>query len=92
MLAIAALLAGCMPQQPFYFNDGKCEDLSHYIGMATQIEVPNVKERPLSEVEGAMRPLSLTNTDAKEIWPLKLEDAVRNALENSKVIRSSAAR
>ena len=77
-----------MPQQPFYFNDGKYEDLSHYVNMATQIEQPDVNQRPLGEVEGAMRPLSLTNCDAKEIWKLKLEDAVRNALENSKVIRS----
>ena len=30
------LLAGCHPQQPFYFNEKG--DLSHYRGMATEIE------------------------------------------------------
>jgi outer membrane protein TolC len=87
-LLIAALLAGCMPQQPFYFHPDCNADLSHYVGLATEIEEPNVNERPLREVEGAMRPFSLTNMDAKQIWNLKLEDAIRNALENSKVIRS----
>ena len=46
-----------------------------------------MKECPLGEVEGALRPLSLANSDAKEIWDLKLEDAVRFTLENSKVMR-----
>ena len=86
-LLIVALLAGCMPQQPFYFHPDKNADLSHYVGMATAIETPDVNERPLGEVEGAMAPLSLTH-EAKELWDLKLEDAVRNTLENSKVIRS----
>jgi outer membrane protein TolC len=87
-LLVAALLAGCTPQQPFYFNADRNADLSHYIGIATQIEQPDLNERPLSEVEGALRPLSLENMDAKEIWNLRLEEAVRNALENSKVLRS----
>ncbi len=87
ILLIVALLAGCMPQQPFYFHPDKNADLSHYVGMATALETPDVNERPLGEVEGALAPLSLTN-EAKELWDLKLEDAVRNALENSKVIRS----
>ena len=82
-----AVLAGCTPQQPFYFHQNLNDDLSHYIGMATEIDVPNVKECPPGEVEGALRPLSLANSDAKEIWDLRLEDAVRFTLENSKVIR-----
>ena len=84
---LLAVLAGCTPQQPFYFHQNLNEELSHYIGMATEIEVPDVKECPLGEVEGALRPLSLANSDAKEVWDLKLEDAVRFTLENSKVMR-----
>ena len=84
---LLAVLAGCTPQQPFYFHQNLNNELSHYIGMATEIEVPDVKECPLGEVEGALRPLSLANSDAKEIWDLKLEDAVKFTLENSKVIR-----
>ncbi len=75
---LLAVLAGCTPQQPFYFHQNLNNELSHYIGMATEIEVPDVKECPLGEVEGALRPLSLANSDAKEIWDLKLEDAVNS--------------
>ena len=87
-LFIAALLAGCTPQQPFYFNPDRNGELSHYIDLATQIEQPDLNERPPSEVQGALRPLSLENMENVTVWNLKLEDAVRNALENSKVIRS----
>jgi outer membrane protein TolC len=87
-LLVSAVLAGCAPQMPFYFHEDKGGELSHYLGVATEIEVPDAKECRLSEVEGAIRPLSLCNSEAKEIWDLHLEDAVRNALENSKVMRS----
>jgi len=82
-LALAAA-AGCTPQQPFYFGDDG--DLSHYKGIATDLEVPDVDQRPLDEVCGASAPLSLANPDAQEIWELSLEDAIRYTLENSKVM------
>ncbi len=62
-LFIAALLAGCTPQQPFYFNPDRNGELSHYVDLATQIEQPDLNERPPSEVEGALRPLSLDNME-----------------------------
>ena len=38
LLLAAALATGCSPTQPFYFfEDG---DLSHYVGVATNIEYP----------------------------------------------------
>ena len=78
--------AGCRPQQPFYFlEDG---DLSHYIGVATEIEYPDVETASLDEVNGAMPPLTLENSDPREIWELPLEEAVQNALKNSKVMRN----
>ena len=40
------LAAGCAPTQPFYFNEKG--DLSHYIGMATKIEAPDVNAVPAS--------------------------------------------
>ncbi len=77
---------GCKPQQPFYlFEDG---DLSHYVGKATEIDYPDVDVQTLGEVEGATRPFSLENRDAKEVWDLRLEEAVQIALANSKVMKS----
>ena len=85
---LTALLAGCTPQQPFYLSGNKHADDSHYVGMTTAIEYPDLNELPSKELEGTLRPMSLANSEAKEIWNLTLEDAVRNALENSKVLRS----
>ena len=85
LLGVAALL-GCKPQQPLYFHDKG--DLSRYIGVATTIDYPDVSQQPLSEVEGTVAPFTLSNPEPKEIWELKLEDAVRYTLQNSKVMRS----
>lgn len=80
------LTAGCTPQQPFFFREDG--DLSHYIGKATDIEFPDVEAASLDEVTGALPPMTLGNPDPKEIWELTLEEAVRIALANSKVIRT----
>jgi outer membrane protein TolC len=81
-----AFCAGCKPQQPYYFHEK--DDMSHYVGLATEIDYPDLKDQPPSEVECAIRPFSLANPQPKEIWDLKLEDAVRITLQNSKVMRS----
>ena len=84
-----SVTAGCTPQQPFFLlEDG---DLSHYIDTATEIEYPDVETCTLDEVSGAIRPFSLDNPDPSEIWELTLEEAVRYALQNSKVIRELPA-
>ena len=86
VLSMAIGLIGCRPQQPFYFcEDG---DLSHYVGKATDIDYPDVEVESLDEVTGALPPLSLENPDPDQIWELTLEEAMRTALENSKVIRT----
>jgi len=84
-----AVAVGCRPQQPFYFfEDG---DLSHYLGMATDIEYPDVETAALEEVEGTLPPLTLDNSEPTDIWDLTLEEAVHNALVNSKVMRTLGA-
>jgi len=80
------VLMGCHPQQPFYFSEDG--DLSHYKGVATEIEYPDVQSPPLGEVERASRPFSLDNQEVKEIWDLTLEEAMRIALANNKVMRT----
>ena len=85
LISMATLATGCFPSQPVYFlEDG---DLSHYRGLATEMETPDVEVTSLAEVEGGLPPLTLRNIDAREIWDLTLEDAVRITMANSNVIR-----
>ncbi|MBN2474185.1 MAG: TolC family protein [Pirellulales bacterium] len=85
-LLVLSGLVGCHPQQPVYlFDDG---DLSHYLDVATEIEYPDVEQESLGDVDGAVRPFSLGNSEPSEIWDLSLEEAVQIALANSKVMRS----
>jgi len=81
-----SLASGCKPIQPFFlFEDG---DLSHYKGVATEIEFPDDQTPSLAEVEGALPPLTLRNPETQKIWDLRLEEAVQIALANSKVVRT----
>jgi outer membrane protein TolC len=90
-MALLLLLAvGCAPTQPFYFFEKG--DLSHYVGMATKLEAPDVKNCSLSEVEDAQTPLTLTNNKYEKVWDLTLEEAVHITLQNSKVMRTLGAR
>ncbi|MGQ9769548.1 MAG: TolC family protein [Thermogutta sp.] len=82
----ASFFWGCRPQQPFFLHEDG--DLSHYVDKATQIEYPDVEAESLSEVQKATPPLTLSNSEVKEYWDLSLEEAVKIALENSKIIRS----
>ncbi|HEX4143926.1 MAG TPA: TolC family protein [Pirellulales bacterium] len=87
---ILVLLTGCHPQQPFYlFEDG---DLSHYVDKATQIEYPDAQTTSLADVENAAPPLTIENPIPKEFWNVTLEDCVKMALDNSKVMRSLGGR
>jgi outer membrane protein TolC len=89
-VSLAIVLSGCAPTQPyFFFEDG---DLSHYVGMATDIEHPDVEVASLAEVEQVGSPLTVSDPKYDEIWELELKDAVRNALENSKVMRTLGGR
>lgn len=89
LIAVGCLVgSGCRPQQPYYlFEDG---DLSHYIGEATRIEYPDAQVESLDEVavDGQQnRPFTLQNPDQLDPTPLGLEEAIRNALLNSKVLK-----
>ena len=79
------LITGCGPSQPFYFFDDG--DMSHYKGVAIQVEYPDTDPDRLAEVEGAQPPLTLRNSEAREIWDLTLQEAIRTALTNGKVIK-----
>ncbi len=88
---IASMLAsGCAPQQPFYAREDG--DLSHYLGVATQIEYPDTAESPTCEVTNTLPPLTLKNADNYEIWDLSLNEAVQITLCRSQVMRQLGGR
>ncbi len=88
--ATAIVISGCAPTQPFYFfEDG---DMSHYVGMATNIEHPDVETCSLDEVQGTPQPFTLSDHKFDQVWELELQSAVRYALENSKVMRTLGGR
>ena len=83
---IATLATGCTPSKPVYLFDDK--DMSHYKGMATEIEYPDVETDRIDDVANAKDPLTLSNPEVREIWDVSLEEAMRTALANSKVLRN----
>lgn len=90
LTSFALVAPGCAPKQPFYFfEDG---DLSHYVGSIQKLEYPDSCQEPLAEAAGATEPLTLSNPSFDEIWELSLEDAIRTALENGKVLRNLGGR
>jgi outer membrane protein TolC len=90
LTSISLLASGCAPRQPFYFfEDG---DLSHYVGAIQKIEYPDSCEQPLDEAAGTTEPLTLSNARFDQVWELSLEEAIRIALENGKVLRNLGGR
>lgn len=83
---LSMLVTGCSPTRPFYFFDDG--NLSHYKGAATEIEYPDVETEMLADVSQAMQPLTVANNEPREIWNLSLEEAMQNAMANSKVLRT----
>lgn len=86
LAALSTLVSGCAPSRPFYFFDDG--DLSHYKGVATDIEYPDANIMRLDEVTNAKAPLTVANNEPTEFWDITLEEAVKNALANNKVMRS----
>ena len=84
--SLAAGLIGCKPTTPFYLRDDG--DMSHYKGVATQIEYPDVESDRIADVAKAEPPLTVINAEAREIWDLTLQEAIQTAVANSKVVRT----
>ncbi len=88
--SLSLLAGGCAPRQPFYFfEDG---DLSHYVGAIQKLEYPDTDQQPLDEAAGAVEPLTLSNQKFDNIWELSLEEAIKTALENGKILRNLGGR
>lgn len=86
MLALAAALAGCAARQPYYFrNNG---DLEHYMDQAATIDNVNVSEAPNADVDNSLQPFSISRPAPTQMWDLSLEETVKIALQNAKVMRT----
>jgi outer membrane protein TolC len=88
LLCVAAALPGCAPQQPLYFrNNG---DMSHYLGVAATLDNANITEPSNGDVANTMQPWSITRPGPKDAdyWDLTLEEVVKEALNNGKVLRT----
>ncbi|MDR1960606.1 MAG: TolC family protein [Planctomycetaceae bacterium] len=80
--------AGCRPQQPVYLT-GTGDTRSYYVGDALREEVPDTYVESLPEVTGAEAPLTLSNQNPSQgTWDLTLQETIRIALENGKVLRN----
>ena len=67
-------------------------DLRYYRDFATSIDYPDVQTNRLSEVEKTLNPRTLSDPGTQDYWDLSLEEAIRLAMENSKVIRDLGGR
>jgi outer membrane protein TolC len=84
---VTVLVFGCRAQQPVYlFERGNME--GHYIGDAMRPEIPDTYVESIPEVTSAEAPLTIDNGTPREYWNLSLQETVRIALENGKVLRN----
>jgi len=88
LLISQVVFAGCRPIQPFYLHEDG--DLSHYLETATEMEYPDVEYEQLDDAAYSNAPLTISDPDFENFWDVTLEECVSIALQNSKVIRTSA--
>jgi outer membrane protein TolC len=85
-LAIAGAALGCRSGGQSEFKPSVADDC--FTAVATQIDYPDASRcvTPCADW-GAVPPATLSQTDSFEYWDLSLQETVRLALDNSRVIR-----
>jgi len=90
LVSVIAVQLGCTRVIEFdYQRNG---ELRYFKDVATEIEYPDAETCRLAEVNDTHAPRTLTNPDDQEIWNLPLEEAIKIALENSKIMRDLGGR
>ena len=90
-LTLAAVLMatfGCRSRGEFRFNPRK----DHYETIATEIEYPDTRIGHRRDVMETPPPRTVLSLEETPSWPITLEEAVRIALENSRVMRDIGGR
>lgn len=90
LLCGLVLQSGCRPMQPFYFNEDG--DLSHYVGVATELDYPDIDEQTPDDILATRPPMTIDNFQDYAFYDISLEEVTRIALENSDVIRTMGGR
>jgi len=85
---LVMVFCGCRSRGEFVFN----EDKDRYQTFATQIEYPDADIGPRRDVMESPPPRSLWSKEPNERWLLTLEDAVRTALSNNRVMHDIGGR
>jgi outer membrane protein TolC len=62
------------------------------VGAIQKLEYPDSDQKPLEEAAGTAEPLTLSNPNFDQVWELSLEESIRTALENGKVLRNLGGR
>lgn len=85
--AVFGVLLGCAPRQPIYLTE-RGNFQKHYLTNATQIEYPDTNVPSIPDVENVIAPFTLQNANPREEWLISLEESIRAALDNAKVVRT----
>ncbi len=88
-MLMAVMLWGCVSadKKLHYVGDA---DLQYYKDRTSEIEYTNVCSNTPEEVINTDRPHSLKNREKDAIWDLSLQEAIQLALQNNRIIRTSA--
>ncbi len=84
MLAASVFLSGCFVTRPKFVMD---EDLEHYRTLASSPEPHLTDDVPGHAALSTQAPLVVDEASPPPAWDLSLDDAMRLALENARVLR-----
>ena len=89
LAVVSAVLIGCAdnPAKLRYLGHA---DLNYYKDHATEIDYTTVESHTVGDVMATEKPRAVTDRREDEIRDLSLEEAIRIALENNPIVRSSA--
>ncbi len=89
-LCLLMVAPGCWRRRSFVFQSP--DELEHYVDMATDLEAPLIEHHPLAEVTETLPPLTLEQVEQAEFWDISLQEAIRIALTNAKIVRQLNSR
>ena len=70
LMCVLTLASGCAPTQPFFYHEDG--DLSHYKGVATEVEYTEVCQQTSNDIETTKAPLTDANSENFQTWDRRL--------------------
>lgn len=90
VISLSLILCGCLR----HYNTPPASagvDTAHYAGLAKQIEIPDESCETVDPFTATPRPLSLTTPESQEYLEMSLEETMRYALTNTKILKDLGA-